>query len=84
MKTFFLRLLGIVKLWPEALQAVSILAGWALMTFGIASLSTWQVWPISIGLLLFSLVGWGHLRFIFGKGIYTLSRNRNPKKVARG
>ena len=84
MKTFLLRVLNAAKLWPEALQALSILAAWGLVTFGLASLLWWQVWPMSIGLFLFSLVGWGHLRVVFGRGLYTLSRDVKAKRVRRG
>ncbi len=75
----------VLRLWPEALQVVGILSGWALVTFGMASLLVWQVWPISLGLLVLSTVGWGHMRVLFGKGLYKLSRDvRKARKVARG
>lgn len=47
--------------------------GWLLITFGIAAL--WRphvVWPLSIGLLCFSLPGLKNLRDIFGDGLYSL------------
>lgn len=64
------------RLVPEMLNATTILGGWALLTWGIADLvGVWQVWPLSGGLLLLSLAGWGHLRVLFGAGLYTLTRN---------
>ena len=77
--------LRLLRLWPEALQAVGILSGWALVTFGVASLLVWQVWPISLGLLVLSVVGWGHLKRLFGKGLYELSRDPPKRReIARG
>ncbi len=75
----------VLRLWPEALQVLGILSGWGLVTFGVASLLVWQVWPISLGFLVLSMVGWGHMRMLFGKGLYKLSRS-GPKtrNVARG
>ena len=75
----------VLRLWPEALQVLGILSGWGLITFGVASLLVWQVWPISLGLLVLSIVGWGHMRMLFGKGLYKLSRNApKTREVARG
>ena len=70
----------VFRLWPELLQAVGILAGWASLTWGLASLLVWQVWPISFGLLLLSVVGWKHMATLFGEGLYTLSRNPSRKR----
>ena len=78
------KILMILRLWPEGLQAFGIVGGWMLITFGIASLLTWETWPISIGLLVLSFVGWGHLRVVFGRGIYTLSKGKRGKKVNDG
>jgi len=78
-------IIAIAKLWPEALQVIEILAGWCLVTFGIALILGWrEIWLISAGLFCFSLVGWGHLKIVFGKGLYTLSRNRTGKDGKRG
>lgn len=57
-----------------ALHCVAIVAGWALVTYGLASLTVPEVWPLSGGLALLSLAGWGHLRQIVSLGLYTLSR----------
>lgn len=56
------------------LHAGAILGGWALLTAGLASLLVPEVWLISGGLFLLSLAGWGHLRVLFGVGLYTLRR----------
>ena len=79
------RVARVLRLWPEALQVVGILCGWALITFGIASLLVWQVWPISLGLLILSMVGWGHMRKLAVKGLYELSLDRPKRReIARG
>ena len=75
----------VLRLWPEALQVLGILSGWALLTYGLASLLVWQVWPISLGLLVFSMVGWGYLKKLFGKGLYELSQEPPKRReIARG
>ncbi len=73
----------VARLWPEALQAVAIVVGWALVTFGLASLWRWELWPLSFGVLTLSIVGWRYLGEIFWKGLYTLSR-KDAGKVDRG
>lgn len=70
------------KVWREALQAAALLSGWVLLTWGIASLTVWQAWPISAGLLLLSVVGWGFLKTLFANGLYTLSRAAKGVKRA--
>lgn len=57
-----------------ALHCASIVGGWALVTYGLASLTVPEVWPLSGGLALLSLAGWGHLRQIVSLGLYTLTR----------
>ena len=75
----------VLQLWPEALQVLGILSGWGVVTFGLASLLVWEVWPISLGLLVLSMVGWGHLKRLFGKGLYELSREPHKRReIARG
>ena len=64
------------KRLPAALHALAIVLGWALLTAGIAALLVPEVWLISAGLLLLSLAGWGHLRVLFGAGLYALARKR--------
>lgn len=58
----------------EILHALAIGGGWALVTWGVAALLVPEVWPISGGLFLLSLAGWGHLRTLFTRGVYTLTR----------
>lgn len=74
---------GLGKIWPELLQTFWILGGWALLTWGTASLTVWQAWPISGGVFCLSIAGWGFLGTLFSKGLYTLSRQK-PKEVKRG
>lgn len=66
--------LAVVGAWRPILHACAIVGGWALLTAGVASLLVPEVWLISGGLFLLSLVGWGHLRVLFAAGIYALSR----------
>ena len=70
----------VLRLWPELLQAIGILVGWACLTWGVASLLVWQVWPISLGLLVLSVVGWKHMVTLFGEGLYVLSRDPSRKR----
>lgn len=75
----------VLRLWPEGLLVLGIISGWGLVTFGVASLLVWEVWPISLGLLVLSIVGWGHLKRLFGKGLYELSRDPPKRReIARG
>jgi hypothetical protein len=63
----------------KSLHAAAIVLGWVGVTAGVAPLLArlgFVVWPLSLGLLLLSLAGWGHLRVLFGAGLYTLSRPR--------
>ena len=69
---------GIVRVIPDALQVVAIVGGWGLMTWGVAELLVWEVWPISGGLFLLSVSGWGFLRKFFSTGLFALSRK--PKR----
>jgi hypothetical protein len=56
------------------LHALAIVGGWALVTYGLAALLVPEVWPISGGLFLLSVAGWGHLRVLFAAGLYALYR----------
>lgn len=62
--------------WNEGrtAHALAIFAGWGLLTWGVARLLVPEVWLISGGLLLLSFAGWGHLRVLFGAGVYALYR----------
>lgn len=65
--------------WAEVCVAASLVAGWMLVTWAIASFSrTWQVWPLSAGLFLLSLFGWRYLWVMSRDGLYTLTRE--PKR----
>lgn len=58
----------------EITVAAALLAGWALVTHGVAQLlPRGQVWSLSTGLLLLSLVGWRFLWTVASAGLYTLS-----------
>ena len=63
-----------MRWWREAALCIGVLGGWSLLTLGIAELAVSEVWPISGGLLLLSLCGWGFLRDVAKEGLYTLSR----------
>ena len=58
----------------EILVSAAMLGGWALLTYGIALLTTPKVWPISGGLLLLSAGGWRLLWTIVSYGLYSLTR----------
>lgn len=58
----------------EILLSLSILGGWALLTHGIAILTTPKVWPLSIGVLLLTTAGWRMLWAILSYGFYGLTR----------
>ena len=64
----------------EILQGTAIFGGWASLTAGIVSLTTWRVWPISFGLLLLSLAGWQFLGTLFWRGFYTITR-KEPRRA---
>lgn len=58
----------------EIAVGVALLAGWALVTHGVAELlPRGQVWSLSTGFLLLSLVGWRFLWTVVSAGLYTLS-----------
>jgi hypothetical protein len=65
----------------ETLVSIAALAGWILVTAGIASLlparGAHALWLSSIGLLLVSLCGWKFLRRIVTDGLYILTRKSN-------
>ena len=62
----------------EILAALAMLGGWALLTYGIAILTTPKVWPLSGGLLLLAAGGWRMLWTSASYGLYGLTRE--PKK----
>jgi protein-S-isoprenylcysteine O-methyltransferase Ste14 len=58
----------------EILLTIALLGGWALVTWGVALLTTWKVWAISAGLLLLSCGGWKLLWVIVTDGLYAPTR----------
>lgn len=65
---------------PELALAAAIVAGWACVTIGIAGLAPARiVWPLSIGLLLLTLAGWGALRDLAALGLYGLLITPTPR-----
>jgi hypothetical protein len=64
--------------WAELLTAAAFLAGWLLVTWGVASLTVWQVWPVSLGLLLISAGGWKVLAQLVAHGLHPVPGQ--PKK----
>lgn len=58
------------------LTGAAFVCGWALLTAGLASLTVAQVWPLSGGLFLLGLVGFGLIREIMTEGLYALARER--------
>lgn len=62
------------RLRDEIISGLVLFAGWALLTWGVASLLVWQVWPISGGLLLISVFGWKMLYIVAREGLYALTR----------
>lgn len=64
----------VVRHRAALLAALALLTGWALLTWGVASLLVWQVWPISAGLLLVSIFGWRLFGRIAVEGLYSLTR----------
>lgn len=58
----------------EILTASAIFGGWALITYGIATLTAPIAWAFSFGVLLLSLAGWRLLWRIVTRGLYLLSK----------
>jgi uncharacterized membrane protein len=65
---------------PEILTATAFIAGWLLITKGVADLTRREAWFISIGLLLLSLCGWSLIRTIVTRGLYLLSVKRRDSE----
>ncbi len=61
----------------ELLTAAALLAGWLLITWWVAMLTSWRVWPFSLGLLLVSCGGWRLLYAVARDGLYALTRGPN-------
>ena len=72
--------------FAEACVTLAIVAGWMLVTYGVAAV-LWAplrpaVWPVSAGLFLLSLAGWRFLGRLAGYGLYALTRD--PEEPRRG
>jgi hypothetical protein len=52
----------------------SFLGGWAFLTWGVASLLVWQVWPMSIGILLLSFPGLRVVAKALMVGVYLIAK----------
>lgn len=63
----------------KSAHVAAILLGWAALTHGIATLTVPAVWWISLGLLLLSFAGWGHLRILASIGVYGLRRHEESR-----
>lgn len=67
----------------ELAVACALLVGWLLVTLAVARLLRGDVvWPLSLGLLLFSAAGWRLFGAIALHGLYALSKDppmRNPR-----
>ena len=63
----------------ELAVGVAFIAGWLLVTLALAHLTRRSdvVWPLSIGLLLFSAAGWRLFGAIALHGLYALSKDVN-------
>ena len=59
----------------EVLTGLSILMGWALLTYTAASLVSMWAYPVSVGLLLLGLAGFRLIATILWEGLYSLSRD---------
>ncbi|HEX6940900.1 MAG TPA: hypothetical protein VF158_15895 [Longimicrobiales bacterium] len=65
---------GAVRLRAELLTSAAFVAGWAFLTWGVAELLVWQVWPLSAGLFFLGLGGWRLLATLVWRGLYDLTR----------
>lgn len=62
----------------ELLTAAAMIAGWLLITLGIAArVAPAVVWPVSLGLLCCSLGGWQLLYTIARYGLYALHQDKS-------
>lgn len=64
---------SVVAARAEISQATALLAGWALVTMGIAHVTRPDVvWPVSGGVFLLAVCGVQWLRDLFWTGLYQL------------
>ncbi len=60
----------------EITVSVTLLGGWALVTWGIARLTSVEAWIFSGGVLLLSLTGWRWMFNVMSAGLYDLSKSK--------
>jgi hypothetical protein len=66
------------KHWPTIATAGAAVIGWLLITAAIAQLARPRiVWPLSIGVLCFSLPGLRNIRDIFAEGLHSLMQEQD-------
>lgn len=65
------------RFMAEILTAVVAVAGWLLVTWGLAELLTVWVWPISLGALLLGLTGWRFVWRLLVDGFYVLTKRED-------
>lgn len=62
----------------EVAVATAFFAGWLLITLAIARIRRPDiVWPLSTGILLFALCGYGFLFRIVRDGLYAMTKGTN-------
>ncbi len=64
-------------MWAEIAVSIAWLGGWALVTWGIARLTSVEAWIFSGGVLLLSFTGWEWMYGVMKDGVYSL-RHRKP------
>lgn len=65
---------AVVRVRAEVATALAFLAGWTLITYGVAVLTSPLAWVFSGGLLCLSLGGWRLLGVVVIDGMYALTR----------
>jgi hypothetical protein len=66
-----------VRVRAEIATALAFLAGWTLITRGVAAVTSPLAWTFSAGLLCLSLGGWRLLRVVVVEGMYALTRKQD-------
>jgi hypothetical protein len=69
------------KVRAEIGAALLLVAGWSLLTLGVAQLVHRSPWCLSAGLFAMTMFGWRFLYTIGRDGLYALTR---PPKPPRG
>ena len=63
----------LVGAWPEILTGLAFVGGWALLTLGVAALTSPVAWLFSGGLFAVSLGGWKLFYVFVRDGLYVLT-----------